>query len=277
MKQFTRYARQNSGHEAEKYQAYLCSREWSILKEAVRERAGGMCERCFVNPMQACHHLTYIRKYEERLSDLQAICDDCHSYTHGKSSSDKREIGLSVYLAGKISNQNSWRHKYLSQWMVHSEIDNEWEVIKNGVQVRPNGGAVYLFDYCGPFFISTGGHGQIDDGENCHGRGEELSIETCRDTFTKCVKAIQKCDVFVAWIDSTDCHGTLAEIGIAWALGKTMLLAYPHPQSQIVNLMDIWFARMCFTTTATSVEDVLMKFIKQRARSVDLSNLCQRR
>ncbi len=32
--------------ESEKCQYYLCSREWSVLKEAVHKRAQGVCERC---------------------------------------------------------------------------------------------------------------------------------------------------------------------------------------------------------------------------------------
>jgi len=74
--------------EKEKYHAYLCSREWSEKREAVRDRADGRCERCEILPMDACHHLTYIRKYDERLEDLQAICNPCHEFTHGKSGFD---------------------------------------------------------------------------------------------------------------------------------------------------------------------------------------------
>jgi 5-methylcytosine-specific restriction endonuclease McrA len=59
--------------DKEKYQAYLCSREWAEKREAVRKRAGGKCERCSTLPMDAVHHLTYVRKYNEDLEDLQAI------------------------------------------------------------------------------------------------------------------------------------------------------------------------------------------------------------
>ena len=76
--------------DKEKYAAYLCSREWSEKKEAVRRRSDGKCERCRRNPLDAVHHLTYIRKYSERLSDLQAICNQCHEFTHGKSDYDPR-------------------------------------------------------------------------------------------------------------------------------------------------------------------------------------------
>ncbi len=74
--------------DREKYAAYLCSREWAEKREAVRERAYGKCERCGILPMDACHHLTYERKYDESLDDLQAICNRCHRFVHGKDPSD---------------------------------------------------------------------------------------------------------------------------------------------------------------------------------------------
>lgn len=79
-------------NEKEKYQAYLCSREWSERKEAIRDRAGGMCERCSVNKMDAVHHLTYARKYNEELEDLQAICNPCHDFIHAKNLFDPVSI-----------------------------------------------------------------------------------------------------------------------------------------------------------------------------------------
>lgn len=77
--------------DKEKYQAYLCSREWGELREEVRLRAGGKCERCKCNDMDAVHHLTYARKYHESLDDLQAICTGCHEFTHGKSNVDPND------------------------------------------------------------------------------------------------------------------------------------------------------------------------------------------
>lgn len=77
--------------DREKYKAYLCSREWAVLRNAVRERCGGKCERCGRNPMDCVHHLTYARKYEERLEDLAGWCNACHEFTHGKTDVDPAE------------------------------------------------------------------------------------------------------------------------------------------------------------------------------------------
>jgi hypothetical protein len=74
--------------ERERYQRYLTSREWAEKRWAVMARSGGRCERCRINQADAVHHLTYIRKYQEQLDDLQAICEPCHEFTHGKSDHD---------------------------------------------------------------------------------------------------------------------------------------------------------------------------------------------
>lgn len=85
--------------DREKYQAYLCSREWSVLKEKVHERAKGMCERCTVFKIDAVHHLTYARKYHESLEDLQGICKHCHEFTHAKAHRDPlRDVAWIRYV-----------------------------------------------------------------------------------------------------------------------------------------------------------------------------------
>lgn len=76
--------------DREKYKAYLCSREWALLRNAVRERCGGKCERCELNDMECVHHLTYARKYDELIEDLAGWCNACHEFTHGKSDYDPR-------------------------------------------------------------------------------------------------------------------------------------------------------------------------------------------
>lgn len=82
--------------EKERYQRYLCSREWAVLKEQVKKRSGGVCERCRLVESAAVHHLTYARKYQEELEDLQDICEPCHQFTHGKSDDDPISIRLAI-------------------------------------------------------------------------------------------------------------------------------------------------------------------------------------
>lgn len=60
------------------YKAYLASREWAVLKQAVRERSNGACERCSYPEVAATHHLTYERVGRESLGDLLGVCGPCH-------------------------------------------------------------------------------------------------------------------------------------------------------------------------------------------------------
>lgn len=72
----------------DKYNLYLASREWGVLREAVMRRCGDICERCNKHKATQVHHQTYIRKYHEDLEDLLGICRLCHEFTHGKSDFD---------------------------------------------------------------------------------------------------------------------------------------------------------------------------------------------
>lgn len=70
------------------YQTYLASREWSLLREQVRERSGNQCERCWHAPQQAVHHMTYENVGHESLDELLAVCNPCHAWLSGKSDRD---------------------------------------------------------------------------------------------------------------------------------------------------------------------------------------------
>lgn len=62
------------------FKRYLASREWALIKRQVRERSGGMCERCHFREAVEIHHQTYERIGRERLDDLQHVCRPCHKY-----------------------------------------------------------------------------------------------------------------------------------------------------------------------------------------------------
>lgn len=83
--------------EKEKYAAYLCSEEWGRLRRAVLKRADARCERCFSPYIESVHHLTYIRRYREDLADLQAVCQGCHDFIHGRSPIDPARCQRSVW------------------------------------------------------------------------------------------------------------------------------------------------------------------------------------
>jgi hypothetical protein len=68
--------------EKERYAKYLCSPEWWAKRNAVIDRSGGRCEQCFYRDATHVHHLTYARKYNEELTDLKALCHECHDAIH---------------------------------------------------------------------------------------------------------------------------------------------------------------------------------------------------
>jgi hypothetical protein len=245
----------------EKYQAYLCSREWCARREAVRKRSGGKCERCRVNKMDHVHHLTYARKYDEPLEDLQAICKDCHEFTHGKSNYDPRvyapafiERGKpirSVYLAGKITG-DGWRGEIVEGWGHQNDDSNRYYAAVNSDSgtrwdSAPRAAAAAFgarLDYVGPWwcdFGAGGGHGTAcscgephaytsTDFDN-HGMEVPASDAERRRAMSAVHRnidlAIARCDLLFAWISSDDCFGTIFEIGMAVARKKTVVVASP--------------------------------------------------
>lgn len=243
---------QNGSDDKERYARYLCSREWSELRERVRLRARGICERCHILPMDAVHHLTYARKYAERLEDLQAICNECHDWTHAKGGSNSRSTGRAIYLAGKIS-PDGWRSRIVTNLGEFQESNRfpKWSLDKDCISVVRDG-IEYLFDYCGPYFDS-GKHGENDcPHSHSSADGEHGSFDR-EMTFIRCEEAIARCDIFIAWIDSLDAFGTLVEIGMAHALGKEVVIAFDP------NLHDapqhLWFAGCCDESPTNHIDN----------------------
>jgi hypothetical protein len=67
---------------------YYASREWALVKERVKERSRGLCERCYNGAHDHTHHLTYERFGNELLADLIGVCEPCHEFLSGKRSED---------------------------------------------------------------------------------------------------------------------------------------------------------------------------------------------
>jgi 5-methylcytosine-specific restriction endonuclease McrA len=65
------------------YQDYLKSDHWQETRQRYIESDRPQKCRCGA-PRYAIHHLTYVRLGCERLTDLEAICDDCHAEEHRK-------------------------------------------------------------------------------------------------------------------------------------------------------------------------------------------------
>lgn len=243
----------------EKYQAYLCGREWGLLREQVRKRAGGVCERCRTNEMDHVHHLTYERKYHERLEDLQSICKSCHEFTHGKSDVDPamaRPVYVGgkrvrvFYLAGKITG-TKWRNEIVKDWSHEQSkachiaqnmesCGHDWRIVECAAEAA----AGVFLDYAGPWWssLNAGGHASSTDSIAPHAYGQEehdnhgmalgYASDDCLEWATETVSglvdhAVREADLIFAWIDSNDCLGTMFELGLATGLGKAIAIASP--------------------------------------------------
>ena len=232
----------------ERYAAYLCSREWSVLKESVKLRSRGKCERCTLNPMDHVHHLTYARKYAERLEDLQACCKKCHEFIHGKSDvdpADDRPVEIpwcrrkvkSFYLAGKITGTN-WRDEIVSGWSdprsesfgSHDCESGLWRDVQSGCTVMG-----IALRYAGPWWKDVlGGHGVASSNSGPHAYGDEyMGLDDYamrqyaadrKEVRDNVVRSVSRADMVFAWIDSGDCYGTIFEIGYARALNKVVVV-----------------------------------------------------
>lgn len=78
----------NEKHHRRKYDLYMNSREWQLKKRKVKERSGGVCERCRDHSSEAVHHLHYKNLFNEPLEDLLDVCKGCHDYVHARSDKD---------------------------------------------------------------------------------------------------------------------------------------------------------------------------------------------
>jgi nucleoside 2-deoxyribosyltransferase len=130
-----------------------------------------------------------------------------------------------IYLAGKIA-KNDWRHSLVSNLRGHHWTEGDIETNN--------------FIYVGPYFVSCDHgcfhgrdtHGAV--GRGCFGNDHEF---TKREVFLNNTYALESADLVFAYITSTDCHGTIMEIGNAFALGIPIIITY----AQNIEIDDFWY------------------------------------
>ena len=107
-----RWAQKYWGKEArERYQRYLQSEAWKTKRKKVLQASGFRCRRCGA-PATEVHHETYKRIYNERLSDLTALCGKCHEAAHTRTSkSRKRSTSGKSYEDRKPKQRKFYRKR----------------------------------------------------------------------------------------------------------------------------------------------------------------------
>lgn len=142
-----------------------------------------------------------------------------------------------IYLAGKIK-KNCWRHRIVDGLRDHR--------FYSGPLMNDT------FVYQGPFFVGCD-HG-CSHGDSTHGAMPEDGWNTCTgadylgrfnfrqlEVVNRCLNGIVKSDLVFAFIDSTDCFGTLFELGFARAHGIPTFVAFAAGVAS-ADTNDMWFA-----------------------------------
>jgi len=161
---------------------------------------------------------------------------------------------INSYFAGKIT-ANCWRHTLVDGFKCY---DNE-SLCQGFIKSAING----VHNYVGPFFIRcdhscshvSGHHGMH---EGCSG-GEIPSGRAV--AFHNCISNIHHADVVFAWIDSCDCYGTIAEVGMAFGLGKLISIGVSHSLGAQKDFdRDLWFLLKMSTLGIVYAKDAKAAF-----------------
>ncbi len=68
------------------YLEYLQTDHWKEIRKKKLGKAWYKCEKCQSKKDLHVHHITYARRGEERMSDLEVLCKDCHEKAHNIAS-----------------------------------------------------------------------------------------------------------------------------------------------------------------------------------------------
>ena len=106
-----RWAQKYWGKAArERYRRYLQSDAWKTKRKAVLHAAGFRCRQCGA-PATEVHHETYKRIYNERLSDLTALCGKCHEAAHTRTPKSRKKSTLGERHQTRKNNQRRFYRK----------------------------------------------------------------------------------------------------------------------------------------------------------------------
>jgi hypothetical protein len=156
-----------------------------------------------------------------------------------------------LYLAGKIA-KGDWRDGILggTAAVVPTATDPKLDLFNPDYRL-----AFPAFYYGGPFFVSCdhgcghrlNGHGAAF---SCGEDGWETGSVATEDRQSRIFKVnkarVAKADIIFAYINESDCFGTLIEIGEAAAQRKEIAVAL-GPDLSRDQIDDLWMAQLCAT------------------------------
>lgn len=156
---------------------------------------------------------------------------------------------MRIYLAGKIDDEyGAWRtglvgsryhpgaKRMLPHWLLPRSIDEDYDSGDLDIQPWPtiqNRLVLGIHEYVGPYrwifapVTPEGKHLGYFHGSAGYGNhGYDMANDEDREAIVAaCLGAINRADLVFAYINRPDCFGTIAEIGMAKALGKFVFIA----------------------------------------------------
>lgn len=64
------------------YQDYLKTDKWKLISQTCKDLANNKCSKCESTKILQAHHLNYDNVGDEKQSDLQCLCTECHNIIH---------------------------------------------------------------------------------------------------------------------------------------------------------------------------------------------------
>ncbi|AAO36630.1 HNH endonuclease (endogenous virus) [Clostridium phage phiCTC2B] len=94
-----RYRHYKKNRKDKKEQRFYVSKEWTIIRDTVKQRDRGLCKlclsKCNITYMDTVHHIEELKDcWDKRLDpgNLISLCESCHQKVHEEYKNNKLDI-----------------------------------------------------------------------------------------------------------------------------------------------------------------------------------------
>lgn len=254
------------------YKEQMKDPRWQKKRLEVFDHDKWSCQGCGdTTTTLAVHHIQYFKgrqPWEYNTDELITLCERCHSATHNGTLAPNREIV--VYFAGKIYQDDDWRNELFKGESIPTldgplEISHVPKVGKHGIV------------YGGPYFYNNCGHGYYSN------YGQKHAAESPQDRhtiFRNSATCIDNSNMVAVYADSEfgTAHGTMVEIGYAFALGKPIVLFFQKKECEFLTALNEnesnlppdtpWFPATCCDAwvCVEGTDDIIPHLVRNKAR-----------
>lgn len=167
---------------------------------------------------------------------------------------------MKVFLSGKVDEHSGkWRDLLLGEKWVDGRLGPRWGLLHTTPDPfdQPfanwpvqQGIVLGTHDYVGPYRQTLtedldNKHFGYFHGVSSRGNHGQMDMDDQQRIVAGCMKAIENCDLFFAYLNTPDCFGTICEIGYARAKGKFIAVVVNDTlfsSLQPISPDDMWFA-----------------------------------